>query len=390
MYKPEKLDNLLQGFVDGGLPGCSLQITKEGETIYEGYFGKADIENNIPVNKDSLFRLASMSKLPLYTTMMILYERGYFNLTDPVANYLPEWADMKKFVTTPSGELRTVPCERQMTISDVLSMKCGLPYCHGNMPTKDPTLASMQKCMTPLWEKGYFTVQEHIAAMSKAVLTFEPGTHWIYGFSSEITAALIEVLYGKPIDDVFQELLFDPLEMNNTRSRFFGNAEKRLVKMYQRTDDGLKLADSSNFDDKHIPGPEHEQGWARLFSNVNDYSKLMSMLSNGGKYKAERIMGRKTIDMMRANGLDEAMLKDFEDPYNNGYGYGYGVRTLIDKAKSNYNGSLGAFGWTGGFGTWCEADPEEKVSIVYMHNQSPNMELYYHHRMRTAAYGYIL
>ena len=390
MYKPEKLDNLMQEFVDGGLSGCSLQITKEGETIYEGYFGKADIENNIPVTKDSLFRMASMSKLPLYTTMMILYERGYFNLTDPVANYLPEWANMKKFITTPSGELRTVPCERQMTISDVLSMKCGLPYCHGPAPSSDPTLTSMQKCMEPLWEKGYYTVQEHIAAMSKAVLTFEPGTHWIYGFSSEITAALIEVITGKPIDDVFQELLFDPLEMNNTRSRFFGDAESRLVKMYARTDEGLKIADSSNFDDKHIPGPEHEQGWARLFSNVNDYSKLMSMLSNGGKYKGERIMGRKTIDMMRANGLDATMLKDFEDPYNMGYGYGYGVRTIIDKAKGNLNGSIGAFGWTGGFGTWCEADPEEKVSIVYMHNQMPNMELYYHHRMRTAAYGYIL
>ena len=93
--------------------------------------------------------------------------------------------------------------------------------------------------------------------------------------------------------------------------------------------------------------------------------------------------------MMRANGLNEVQQKDFDDLYNAGYGYGYGVRTLIDKQKGNHNGSLGAFGWTGGFGTWCEADPEDGVSIVYMHNLTPSEEVYYHHRMRTVAYGCI-
>ena len=93
---------------------------------------------------------------------------------------------------------------------------------------------------------------------------------------------------------------------------------------------------------------------------------------------------------MRANGLHGEMLKDFQRdafPYKMGYGYGYGVRTLISKADANHNGSLGAFGWTGGFGTWGEADPEEGVGIIYMHNTSPNHELYYHHRARTVAYG---
>ena len=100
-------------------------------------------------------------------------------------------------------------------------------------------------------------------------------------------------------------------------------------------------------------------------------------------------MGRKTIDLMRANGLNELQQKDFEDLYNAGYGYGYGVRTLIDKNRGNHNGSLGAFGWTGGFGTWCESDPEETVSIVYMHNMMPNEEVYYQLRVRIVAYGCI-
>ncbi len=381
------LDALLQSFVDGGLPGCSLQIARKGETIYEGYFGWADRESKKPLTKDSIFRLASMSKIPLYTTMMMLYEQGKFLLTDPIGDYLPEWKESKKYVRTPNGHMQVVPTEHPITISDVLSMKCGLPYCNSKAPTDDRTVTSMQQCMQPLWEKGHFTVQEHIAAMSKAILAFEPGTHWIYGFSSEITAALIEVIAGKPIDDVFQQLLFDPLGMDSTRSRFFGDIPERMVTLYGLQPDGSTVPTTIAFDEKHLPGPEHETGWARLFSNVNDYTKLMSMLANGGVYQGKRIMGRKTIDMMRANGLSPEQMKDFTDPCSRGYGYGYGVRTLIDKQKGDHNGSLGSFGWTGGFGTWCEADPEDGVSIVYMHNMVPDMEEYYHMRMRAVAYG---
>ena len=121
------LDRLLQGFVDSGVPGCTLHVTQRGKMIYEGYFGWADIENKVPVTRDSVFRLASMSKLPLYTTMMMLYERGRFNLTDPVGNYLPEWKESFKAVRSPTGSVSLVKTERPINISEVLSRKCGLP-----------------------------------------------------------------------------------------------------------------------------------------------------------------------------------------------------------------------------------------------------------------------
>ena len=389
MSNAKNLDRLLQGFVDGGLPGCALQISQRGKTIYEGYFGYADREAGKPVTSESVFRMASMSKLPLYTVMMMLYVQGKCLLTDPIYLYLPEWKDMKKFVRKPNGGLEIVPVERPITISDALSMKCGLPYCNFKGDTDDPTLRSMQACMEPLWAKGHYTVQEHIAAMSKAILSFEPGTHWQYGFSSEITAALIEKLADKPIDDVFREFLFEPLGMTSTASRFFGNMQERLVKLYACEADGTLAPTQTDYDQKFLPGPEHDAGWSRLFSNVNDYTKLLGMLANGGVWDGIRIMGRKTIDLMRTNSLDEVQMRDFENLYNAGYGYGFGVRTLVDKYKGRHNGSLGAFGWTGAFGTWGEADPEEGVAIVYMHNMLPNKEAYYHLRVRTAAYGCI-
>jgi CubicO group peptidase (beta-lactamase class C family) len=389
MSTVKDIDRLLQGFVDGGLPGCALQITKDGKSIYEGYFGYSDIDTKKPVTSKSIFRQASLSKLPLYTTLMMLYERGLFLLTDPIYKFFPEWKNTEKFVKNPNGYIEAVPTDGPITIRDVLSMKCGLPYCNFPLDTNNPTLKAMEKCMQPLWDKGHFTLREQIAAISQAPLAFEPGEHWLYGFSSELAAGVIEAVCGKPIDDVFEEMLFNPLGMNDTRSHYFGDIKERMVKLYHKLSNGGIEHATSVLDDKHISGTEHESGWARLFASVNDYTKLVQMLANGGVYNNKRIIGRKTIDMMRSNGLNTIQLRDMQDEYNAGYGYGYGVRTLIDKEKGNHNGSLGAFGWTGGFGTWCEADPEDNVSIVYMHNLIPNEELYYHLRVRTAAYGLI-
>lgn len=387
MSNAKDMDSLLKRFVDGGLSGCGCKVVQRGKTLYEGYCGYSDKEAEKKIDSSSVYRMASMSKIPMYTVCMMLYERGVFNLTDPVYEYLPEWRDLKKYVVNPGGDVKAVPCEKTLTVGDIFSMKCGLPYCNGPAPSNNPTLTSMQECMKPLWEKGHFTNSEQVSAMSKAVLACEPGERWIYGFSSEISVALIEKVCGRGVDDVMKEFLFDPLEMNDTRSRYFGDIESRMVKMYTVGENNTPHFDPCILDEKHIPGPEHEQGWARLFSTVEDYSHLMSMLAEGGVYKGRKIMGRRTIDMMRSNGLSKEQLKGYTSMYEAGYGYGYGVRTLIDRAAGNHPGSLGSFGWTGGFGTWCEADPEDGVSIVYMHNQIPNMEEYYHHLVRQVAYG---
>lgn len=389
MSTVQEIDRLLREFADGGLPGCGLQVTQRGRTIYEGYFGYADKEAGIQITKKSVFRQASLSKLPLYTVLMMLYERGLFFLTDPIYKFFPEWKESKKIVRNSNGDVEAVSTANPITIKDVLTMRCGLPYCNFPSDTKDPTLKAMEECMKPLWDKGHYTLREQIEAVSKAPLAFEPGELWLYGFSSELAAGVIETVCGRSIDEVFQELLFDPLEMEDTRSHYFGDIQDRMVKLYQKMKCGGLSPISSPLDDKHLSGAEHECGWARLFSTVNDYSKLMQMLADGGSYHGKRIMGRKTIDMMRTSCLTAMQLKDFSSGYNAGYGYGYGVRTLVDKEKGNHNGSLGAFGWTGGFGTWCEADPEEGVSIVYMHNMIPNEEEYYHLRVRAAAYGLV-
>lgn len=385
MSTKKDVDNLLQSFVNRGLPGCSLHVIKRGETLYEGYFGVSDIETGKKVDENSVFRLASMSKIPLYTVLMMLYEQGRFLMTDPIGDYLPDWKESKKYVFREDGTYDIKPTARPLIVKDALTMKCALPYCNSSAPTDDIVMQGMQECMRPLWEKGYYTLSEHLHAMSKAPLACDPGERWIYGFSSEIAAGLIEAICDMPINEVFRKMLYEPLGMTSTDAIYFADTQKRMVSLYAKNESGKLVPGPTFFDKKHLPGSENEAGWGRVFSTGRDFSKLMQMLACGGEYEGRQYMSRKTIDLMRTNTLDGT----FSDKYNGGYGYGYGVRTLIDQNHSNSNGSLGAFGWTGGFGTWCEADPKEGLSIVYMHNLMPNDEEYYHPRVRSAAYGLI-
>ncbi|MGN0425898.1 MAG: serine hydrolase domain-containing protein [Acetatifactor sp.] len=385
MATKKDVDNLLQSFIERGLPGCSLHVVQRGTILYEGYFGVTDIESGKKVDVNSVFRLASMSKIPLYTALMMLYEQGKFLMTDPIGDYLPEWKNSTKFVKREDGSFDVVPTSRPLIIKDALTMKCGLPYCNFDGPTDDIVLKGMQECMRPLWKKGHYTLAEHLRAMAKAPLACDPGEQWIYGFSSEIAAGLIEAICDKPINEVLRNMLYDPLGMTSTDAVFFGDIQSRLVSLYARDASGSLVPGPTFFDKKHLPGAENEQGWGRVFTTGRDFSRLMQMLACGGEFEGHHFMGRKTIDLLRTNTLGGI----FSDHYNGGYGYGYGFRTLVDKNAANANGSIGAFGWTGGFGTWCEADPEEGLSIVYMHNLMPNDEAYYHPRVRAVSYGLV-
>ena len=387
------LDALLQKFVDDGLPGCSCVIAQKGKVLYENYFGYSDVENKVPLNERNVFRQASLTKVAEYTLGMMLYEKGLFNMTDPLYEYFPEWKNSTKRITLPDGTTDIVPVEHPITIKNIFNMTCGLPYeAHPGFPSQSLTSQEMAKAMEKLGPN--YTLREQIRVISEVPLAFEPGTRWLYGFASELTAGLIEVLTGMRAELALKKLLFEPLGMDSSANYLCGDLEKRLVKNYF-LNKGKKLGEPGALYIKNVtegPGMVGElgkvPGFQRVITNCTDYTKLMQMLANGGVLGGERFMGRKTIDLMRSNTITQKMIdEDFTNDYLAGYGYGFGVRTLLDKGKGNHNGTLGNFGWTGGSGTWAEADPTEGTSIVYMHNLQPNLEVYHHLRMRAVAYG---
>ena len=384
-----KLDKLLETFAETSVPGCTCSIMQGDKLIYEGAAGYADIASGKKTDSHSMFRQASTTKLFTYAILGMLYEEGRFLFSDPVGKYLPEWAETKKFVMTPEGNVKVVPTERPLTIRNAVAMMCGLPYCMAPAPNPvTPTLAAMSERIGKLLEKGVPTLREEVRAMADVPVMFEPGSHWLYGFGSEITGALVETWTDKPLREVFKERVIEPLELADTDTYITEENKDRVVTSYRKKDGVLtpvpKAADAANYADQSPIGAR-----PNLITSSSDFATFMQMLANGGTYKGRKLLGAGTVAMLHANQLNEVQLRDFENDYLAGYGYGFGFRTLMDQ-KYGHNGHLGNFGWTGGSGIWVEADPTDKFGIAYMHNMSPNEELYHHHRVRAAAYGIML
>jgi len=189
-----------------------------------------------------------------------------------------------------------------------------------------------------------------------------------------------------------KERLIDPLGLKDTATFLDDEMMQRLVTCYQITPDKKKIPMPAEMDNILKIGGAPEYSRANLNCSCRDFAVFMSMLANGGEYKGVKLLGRKTIDLMRTNQLGPDQLKDYWETNGVdllGYGYGMGVRTLMDKAAGANNGSIGAFGWSGGYGSWAEASPEDRLSVVYMHNTQGERNELFHVKVRDVVYGCI-
>ncbi len=384
MSNMRHLSDLLESFTQSGPPGCALGIAQKGKIIYESYHGMADVDAQRPMDEGAVFRLFSMTKVIVCAAALILFERGKFLLSDPLSDYLPEYGEPRRVKVQPNGSLQIVPAARPLRVRDAFTMACGLPYANGD----SYTAREIRKVQEELRETlGAYDLRTEIRAMADVPLAFEPGTRWLYGYGHDLVAGLIEVTSGMRVGEFLRREIFEPLGMTSTGYRYFGDIEQRMVTLARRNADGGVTRLDGMFDARHQPDAIYEGGGSGLFSTVRDYLRFTQMLANGGTLDGARVLGRKTIDLMRRNHLSPEQMADFNNVYLAGYGYGLGVRTLVDAAAGGSNGSFGAFGWTGAAGTWTEIDPSEGLSIVYMHQTMPNMEEYHHLRVRAAAYG---
>lgn len=377
------LSSFLEEALTKGPVGNGCAVARDGEVLFEEYHGFADREKQIPVDENSVFRQFSTTKLATCTGALMLYERGKFLLNDPLYEYFPEWKDTMVAVTNEDGSVTIRPPKRPILVKDCFSMSMGIGY-----GGEDYTHRMLAKVREELRSNiGDYTLRQDIKAMAAVPIAFDPGTRWLYGVGHELVAGLIEVVSGKRVGDYLKEELFEPLGMKNTGHHYFGDIRERMVRCYLLNEDGTATPTPSYEGDGNFePDAKYEGGGAGLFSNVRDYLTFSQMLACGGVHKGERIIGRKTIDMMRTNQLNEQQLKDFTNPYLDGYGYGLGVRTMINPA-AGVNTSVGEFGWTGMLGTYVVIDPTERMSLVYMHNLCPNNEAYIHPRIRNIVFG---
>ncbi|WP_423800714.1 serine hydrolase domain-containing protein [Neobacillus sp. SAB-20_R2A] len=382
MESLDRLSPLLKRFVENGPAGCALSVMHNGEVVFEDYVGNKDLETKKPIAPDTIYRIYSNSKVITCVAALMLYEHGLFLLDDPLEEYLPEFKHPQVYQTGKDNELEIVPAARSITIKDLFMMTSGLTYAGNQFETE----RQVAKRLETEAEREDWNVRSLSKTLASIPLAFDPGTRWHYGFSHDILGALIEVLSGKTFGQFLKDEIFEPLGMKDTFFKIPDEKKHRLCSLYDRSGEG-QLIKNTSMDSRYQPGTLIESGGGGLLSTLEDYSRFGHMLANGGELDGVRILGRKTIELMSTNHLSPELLKHYNWDALKGYGYGLGVRTMINPAAGGSNSSLGEFGWMGRAGTWLMVDMKENLSAVYMQQMVPNFEAIHHPRLRNVIYG---
>lgn len=363
--------NVLQGHFnnyveEGKIPGVAIAIARHGKLAYQSHIGFRDIAGQAPIEDDTIFRIASMSKIITSVAVLKLFEQGKLQLSDPISKYIPALEDMEVLEDPQTYPGPTSPSERKMTIHDLLLHTSGL-----GMSTGGGVNNEYGRVMA----NGSLTLEEKMAEIGKLPLLYQPGTQWRYSIATSVLGYLIEVVSGIPFEMYLKEKLFEPLGMTDTG--FYVPSEKsdRVISVY-RVDEsaGLSLARSGLSPVESRP-PNAPNGAGGLFSTVNDYLRFSQMLLNGGSLGDVQILSPKTVALMTMDHLPDhiSLPAQFGRNYGlAGYGFGLGVRVRTDVAASNLPGSIGEYGWGGVFETYVLIDPKEELIGIYMTQVRPS------------------
>lgn len=343
------------------LSGAEIAVIHKGETVFKKNIGMADKENAIPMTDDTIFRLFSMTKPVTAVAAMILIERGMLDFNDQLKWYLPTFEN--PMVLDENGER---PAERDITIRDLLSMTSGISYPDGH--PSGQAVGALWGMQSENYLKGgkLLNTKEFALEMGKKPLAFTPGEKWMYGASADIMGAVIEVVSGMTLGEFFDKEIFTPLGMNDTGFYIPEEKYSRLAQAYEYADGGIRPFTHFHLclTDYRKP-PAFESGGAGLVSTLNDYSKFVKMLMNKGEYNGKRILGRKTVELMTKNYLNEQQLKSVDWDSMKGYGYGSFMRVHQNVTESGLCGSEGQFGWDGWMGCYFAIDPVEDMAMLY-------------------------
>lgn len=348
------------------ISGCSLLVQKENtEEIYLEA-GFADLEEKKPIQRDTIFRLFSMSKPVTAAAMMLLLERGKIDLCDPVSKYLPDFRNQKVFH---NGQLEEV--QREMILMDLLNMTSGLVY-NGETEAGRQTAALFDEVIEGLDEGdgGRITTVEFANRLGELPLAFQPGTAWCYGTSADAAGAVVEMVSGMKFGEFLEKELFEPLEMKDTGFWVPKEKQSRLARVYECREGepsllytGHNLGIRNSMDRR----PAFESGGAGLVSTVDDYLHFAMMLQNGGEYRGRRILGKSTVEFMTRRQLERKQQEYLDEWFGlDGFTYGNFMRILQKPEKAVTLGSRGEYGWDGWLGCYFANAPQEKQTILLM------------------------
>ena len=353
------------------VPGCVLRIMQNHKTLYHYISGAADYEFTKPLTEDNIYMLYSCSKLMTCTCALQLVEQGLVGLDDPVSKYLPEFVNV--FLMKEGKPVRP---EKKMTIRNLFTMSAGLDYNLKAQPILD-TIA----------ENPHASTLDIIHSLPCSPIHFEPGDRFQYSLCHDVLGAIIEVVSGQRLSEYMKENVWEPLGMTEIGFHIPEDKLPRLAALYQCTGPG-SYTPFYNLKDFNMTD-RYESGGAGLYSSAETYSLFVDALACGGVgATGKRILKPETIDLMRTEQLKKYLVNsEYSAPAGPGYGYGLGVRTLIDKSQGQRS-SLGEFGWDGVAGSYMLVDPKYNLSIFFaMHVRGwPTLIGDTHARIRDLTY----
>ncbi len=363
--------------VDAGLlSGAVSLVWHRGEVLQVNEIGCRDIDSGLPMQRDTIFRIASMTKPVTVAAAMAMIEEGQLALSDPVSRWLPEMAEMR-VLTDPAGPLDdTVPAQRPITIEDLMTHRSGLAYVFSVAGPISRAYAKVSLRQD----------QDHwLAEVASLPLVHQPGERLTYSQSTEVLGIILARIAGTSLHDVLTERIFEPLEMSDTG--FFVAPEKRA-----RTATMYRL-DTHDPHDPHNPHmslrhdamgpipvrePQFCQGGAGLASTADDYLRFARMLLAGGTLDGVRVLSPESVTAMRTDRLtDEQKQHPFLGmPFWIGRGFGLNLSVVTDPAKSTRlfgPAGRGTFSWPGAYGTWWQADPANDLILIYLIQNYPDL-----------------
>ncbi len=367
--------------------GASCAVVHHGHEVFRHHTGVMNDEGK-PVSDETLFRLYSMTKPVTAVAALQLYEQGKYLMNDEVGKYIPAFYNMTVAQMKENGTYAwwNAPSTKPIRVRDIFTMTAGLTYGGFNHPAEIATSAALDKLAAETNQE--YTTRQFADMLGEQPLLFTPGEHWNYSYCLDVLGALIEVWSGETLGEYFENHIFKPLGMNDTTFHLPTEKRDRLTTFWEYNFENDSYKKYTESDRPMYPGKCFESGGAGLISSLDDYLKFAKMLCGlGTSPEGVRILSPATVNLMRTDHLNDVQRKDLDWEVLIGYGYGLGVRTLVDKTAGGSLSNIGEFGWNGMAGTYLLVDPTEDLVIVYMQQLYPSMEGQIQPRLRNMVYS---
>jgi CubicO group peptidase (beta-lactamase class C family) len=392
------LDEHFERYISSGkLAGTITVVYHRDQVAHWSVQGLRDRERGTPMTDDTIFRIYSMTKPIVSVALMQLYEQGLFQLEDPVSKYIPSWENLRVYDAGVYPHFQTVPCQRPMTVRDLLSHQAGLTAPASQGTHVDAAYREVGISSKIGRENVGATLQDLVDALAKLPLDYSPGTHWLYSQSVDIVGYLVQLLSGQRLDQYLQEHILAPLGMRDTGFWVQPHQQQRLSTNYRGVrGGGIEIVDDLE-KSAYLREPTFHSGSGGMVSTAGDYLRFCQLLLGKGTLDGERIIGRKTLELMTKNHLtggksvaEAASQARWREVAQQGIGFGLGFAVALDNADGQVTISPGSYYWAGAASTHFWIDPAEDLAVVFMTQyMSPAQETRYNiaRELRAIVYG---